>query len=907
MCSSINDNERSWGIQLISNINSIVEHNDLIIKRAGGESTISLKKKNNMFPDVLLYGDDSRTMILQGWELKMPDVLIENKDFIKDAQRKALALGLNSCLLWNFTYAVLYVKNQDNTFSILKQWTDTNHIRTRKDVERYREDWERLLNKVIIDINYYFVSGNLHNAKLGDVISNNIITSLIKRNKFLVAQKLKNDSFRNSEMQAYINSWWIEVKKEYENDESDKYNAYAKTIILNWANRITFAHMIKKKQAGAILIDNLKQDSTPLEVNDIFDMITSRCDFYNIFVSIKYNDCLPDVSWQDFVDYSCFLKENGINAFEQEALQNILEGSIATSRRAINGQYTTPPELAKILVKLTVKNWEDTILDCCCGTGTIPKEALKIKKAHMPINEAVESVWACDKYSYPLQIANLSMTDVDTMNLANRIFQHNALTLSFGENVDIVDPETGEKMHLLLPEFGSITSNLPFVGSSSIPEDDKNEIKKMHFTSNLDGRSDLSFYIAIKLADILKPSGTLGIIVSNSWMGTESGGKFIRELQKHYDLKQIHISSNERWFHNADVVTTIMILEKKSNSTNDGTVFWLWNKSLDDFAKDTDKEDILISSAILESEINPEIAKMSKYSSQELHDILNLNISYNAFFYNVRWLLDIKNKIIPIKDVFNVIRGARRGWDKMFYPKDGEHQIESEYLTKVLLNGKNVDYLDAVADKNAFCCSLSLEELTKLGHNGAIEWINRFAGQCNKKGRPLPEALAKRNCFWYEQDPAEICEIFTIMNPDKRIFFAKFDTPSFINQRLIGLNHNKNYEDIDLNLALLNSMLTIFYIEASGFARGLGVLDVNKDNISECFMLNPNLVNDEDRKRILFLFEKIKSRKIMTCAEELEDFDRIEFEHEVLKCFGIDQYFDDIKYSLLSMQKSRHR
>ena len=35
MCSSINDNERSWGIQLISNINSIVEHNDLIIKRAG--------------------------------------------------------------------------------------------------------------------------------------------------------------------------------------------------------------------------------------------------------------------------------------------------------------------------------------------------------------------------------------------------------------------------------------------------------------------------------------------------------------------------------------------------------------------------------------------------------------------------------------------------------------------------------------------------------------------------------------------------------------------------------------------------------------------------------------------------------------------------------------------------------
>ena len=53
-------------------------------------------------------------------------------------------------------------------------------------------------------------------------------------------------------------------------------------------------------------------------------------------------------------------------------------------------------------------------------------------------------------------------------------------------------------------------------------------------------------------------------------------------------------------------------------------------------------------------------------------------------------------------------------------------------------------------------------------------------------------------------------------------------------------------------------MLTMFYIEASGFGRGLGVLDVNKDSISKCYMLNPALVNDSDRQKILAAFEKVK-------------------------------------------------
>lgn len=905
MTTIIRRNERSWAIELISKINTITSTNDLIIKRAGGESTISTGRGNTMFPDVVLYGNKNQNIILQGWELKMPDVPIEDDTFIKDAQRKAIALNLNSCLIWNFTYAVLYIKDDKNHFVKLKQWDTTSHIHSRADVETYRSDWERLLEEIILEINCYFASGKFRNATLGDIISESTITTLIQRNKEVIADSLKKAAFRDSVMAAYIDSWWSGVKSEYEHDEIDKYKAYAKTIILNWANRIIFAHIIKNRQNGALIINELDYDTTPSEANEIFKKITSRCDFYNVFSAIRYDDILPEMSWQDFVEFSNFLKNNGIEQLNQEALQNILEGSVATSKRAINGQYTTPPELAKLLVRLTVKNWTDTILDCCCGTGTIPKAAIQIKKEQLSAKEAIESVWACDKYKYPLQVANISMTDSDTINLANRLFQHNALSLSVGEDVTIVNPETGNEMHLSLPAFGSVVSNLPFVPFEIISEDDKDKISKMEWATELDGRSDLYCYIAVKIADVIKSGGTLGIIVSNSWLGTNAGIKLIEVLKKKYCIKQVHISGKGRWFKNADVVTTIIILEKKQNSQASNTDFWLWKKSLEDLSKDNDAENTLVNSALLKTELDGTISKMSSYSQEQIDDILSLNVCYNALFHNVEWLLDVKEKAVPINNVFRVFRGSRRGWDALFYPQQGEHRIEDIYLRKVLINARNVTELTATADRDAFCCGVPLSKLEELGHTGALEWISKFADQRNGVGKLLPTVLKRKGMEWYELQDNEIAEIFTMMNPDQRLFFAKFETPSFVNQRLIGLTHKVDYPDEKLNHALLNSMFTMFYIEASGFGRGLGVLDVNKDSIANCYMLNPKLVNAADRKKILDAFERLQSRKIKKVSEELCDETRLAFEHEVLRSFGIDEYFEKIKASLLSMQEAR--
>lgn len=151
----------------------------------------------------------------------------------------------------------------------------------------------KLLEEIITEVNGYFVSGQFRNAPLGQIISESTITTLIQRNKEVVANSLRTNAIRDSVMDAYIDNWWLGVKSEYAQDESDKYKAYAKTVILNWANRIIFAHIIKYRQNGAMMVDEINYHKTPNEANTIFKRLLKDVIFIMCFrLSNIMNFCL---------------------------------------------------------------------------------------------------------------------------------------------------------------------------------------------------------------------------------------------------------------------------------------------------------------------------------------------------------------------------------------------------------------------------------------------------------------------------------------------------------------------------------------------------------------------------------------------------------------------------------------
>lgn len=695
----VNYNERSWAIEMITQINFIAENNDLLIKRAGGESTASVNPQLRMFPDVILYGDTNLTTILQGWELKMPDVPITDETFVKDAQRKARALHLDSCVICNFQYVQFYIyKKETDTFEMVRQWSHP-HIQTRQDVQTYHEDWERTLLDVVLAVNDYLKTHQLRSISLGDVLSDSAIDLLMNGYKYAVADNLKQKANSDSIMETRLNLWWKEESAEYKFDEPDMYLAYARNMILNWAYRILFAHLIKQRQNGALFVDKIDFHTTPIEADEIFKKITARCDFYNVFVGMRYNEVLPSNAWAALVEFSLFLREHGTVSINQTMFQYILERTVKRTKRNFNGQFPTPSVLARMLVKMTVHNWQEDCSDPCCGTGTIPHELIEIKSGKIGMSKAVETTWASDKYKTPLQVANLSMVSCDTINKANRLFQRNALELKVGDVVNIVNPMDGAMMEVSIPSFGAICSNLPFVSFENISDEDKVLLEKYVDAKVMDKKSDLCYGMVLYLSSLLKDNGYLGVIVSNAWLGTKAGEKFYHALTDFYYLEQVHISGNGRWFQNADVVTTILILRKKAKGevSMQSTSFFVWKKSLENIGNNSTLEQEIVSASLLNKVNDFSVVEQSTYTEMQIENLKSLNISYNAMFHDVLWLLDIKDKLVPLKSLFKVFRGSRRGWDELFFPTDNV-KIEKEFLKPALFNAKKLDNLGSGAE-----------------------------------------------------------------------------------------------------------------------------------------------------------------------------------------------------------------
>jgi len=241
----------------------------------------------------------------------------------------------------------------------------------------------------------------------------------------------------------------------------------------------------------------------------------------------------------------------------------------------------------------------------------------------------------------------------------------------------------------------------------------------------------------------------------------------------------------------------------------------------------------------------------------------------------------------------------------MFFPS-ANHGIEPEYIQRVLKSVRSIRSLIAHTDSDAFCCTRSIGELEELGHTGALRWIRRFENQVNTVGDPLSEALSRSGIYWHTMLPNTMADFVASINPDERLFIARLEQRSFVNQRLTRFITRNPDLDTDLCHALLNSVLGIFYLEALGFGRGLGVLDLSATKLSEnLFMLNPSLLSDEERGNICEKFDNLLGRNVLPIEEELRQPDRIDFDNVVFNAYEILEYKESVIGALMTLYKIR--
>lgn len=907
---SFNDNERSHVIQLISEINEYLRDRDIAIKRAGGERTInggSFVK----FPDVLLFSDKSQSLILQGWEAKCPDVPIDDQAFVSDARNKAKLLGCNSTVLWNFQYAQLHVCNDSGEFEIIESWTIDERIVNRDAISLYEGEWKAFLHNLIDIIAEFISTGKINHRLLGEALTESVMPTLINDNKGLLAESLKSYAARDITTKTFIDEWWETAHAEYVHDEQDPYFAYSKVVLINWLNKLLFANLIQNQFDPARMIGDISTGCKIAQAIDVFNCITEECDFHNVFEMLPFSDRLPDDTWEDLVTFNELLLECDMKQLEREYSHRILEGSISVAKRQVAGQYPTPDPLAKLLSEIAIRDSYGNAWDCCCGTGTIGCALWSRKKAILSEVDdnaekiAYETTWMSDIHDFPLQIATQSFSALSPLKTPLRVIKENVFDVTPGMPISLINPLNGDKEAFQIPSFKSIASNLPFVdfntSNVSIYDSIKEEIKtklREDYQVSLSDRNDLYCYITLYLEALLEDDGCMCLLTSNSWLCTSAGDGFMLALQAKFDIDAIYVNGTHRWFSNADVMNAILVLKKKTPDSRPECYLGSINASIDDLSNDDIRNSI--SRRVISHSSDCGFISECLITWEQMRQLRELGLSYYTMCHDVTFMLELVDSLCSAESLFDIKRGTKSGQDSFFYSSDKDF-VEEPFRIQLLKNFNDVKSFELSPSWYAFNCDKSLSYLEEHGFEKAANLIKSVS-------RPN-QSCRSHKPYWYTLPGGNSIAFATTMNPGGRLFFASAPSGrSFAaNQRAICFSPLDPDLDKELCLALLNSTLGMFLIEASAAPMALGALDTRAETFKKMYMLNPSLISQGQRDTIVSAFETLKSRNIKDALEELNEPDRERFDSIVLNAYGIERFSEQIRDSLTQMLRVRLR
>lgn len=876
-------NERSFAIDLIGHLKLAISKVNRPVKDAGGEHTIT-GEGGSLFPDVLLFGDRSNAVIMQGWELKMPDTSIDDQEFRENAETKARTLGLDSFLLWNVTTARLYrLDPGTDRFSACREWTDLSDITTRSMVIQNRSRWEALAEDILAEVNNLLTSGSIQGRPFIESYRTGGITNLLMMNAPELEKALEKIAISDTDFDAEMEVWWISHGAEY--FKGSREGVLAQAILSNWIAKFLFANILREQDDRARAIEAVEDHTTPDEALAIFKRLSQEINFWTIFSDFLGLNKVTPQAWDHLLQFNGLLRDLRVGSVDQAQLSDILETTVEVTTRKLRGQYPTPFGLARLVARLAAKDiLQDRVIDPCCGSGTIARAnaELKLVTGQLPASTVSEQVYASDQDPQAVQIATFAMTNPEMMHSPIRVFRRDAFTLTSDTEVEFTDPSDGTVIKERLGEFDGLTTNLPFIAQAGRKQYG-NALARVKADMGEDGkkftgRSDVAAYLPLSLAQIIRPGGRMAMIITNSWLGTDWGDAFYRELTKRFELRTVITSGAGRWFGNSDVVTNILVAERLESADQKRAPikFVTLKRRIEDLQTVEDARDI--ARQIVSARPLDDVMTLRAVTPEDLEKFRTLGLSGSAQFVDCDWALELP--LVPLSKFAFIRRGERRGMNDFFYPLNPE-AIEDEYLVPFAKSMAKQKRLSGTAEGIAFSCATSIDELVRLGHTGALNWINSHASPT------VIKKLGRSGKNWYQMDTDNLGSLVASVAYGQRIFVGRLDPPAFCDQRLVPIMPAPGV-DIDLLHALLNSTVSMFLIEGLGFGRGLGVLDLNKDRIeSSLHILNPMLLDQSARTRLLSAFKPLLKRDVMKVPDELSDKDRQNFDDVVLEEFSI--------------------
>jgi len=312
-------------------------------------------------------------------------------------------------------------------------------------------------------------------------------------------------------------------------------------------------------------------------------------DFEPIFKAGFYDEApLPDDT--DALDeINAFIHDMETYKLEEigsDVVGFIYERLIPDEERHQLGQFYTPPQIAEFIARWTIREPTDRVLDPACGSGTFLVKAYGRLRELKPLasesihKEILGQLYAIDINSFPAQISamNLAMRDVrhptSEMNVVVEDFFKTMPNQEVLAPFTIRTPEGEVRRRILIPLVNVVVANPPYTRWLEISESTRRAINTVIGETlqdyDLGARiragveTGIYMHFVIHASKFLSEGARLGMIISNSWLQTDSGVNFAKFLRENFKIKAV-VDFAARLFTLPLVATCVILLEKSSD------------------------------------------------------------------------------------------------------------------------------------------------------------------------------------------------------------------------------------------------------------------------------------------------------------------------------------------------------
>ncbi|MDR3669179.1 MAG: N-6 DNA methylase [Ignavibacteriaceae bacterium] len=939
-------NERAWSGQIISWIKESINNGTSIFQDATNDEGIKVESGSTKFPDVLLFLDKIAGIVFNGWELKYPDTAVDDREMLVNALEKAKQLRSNSFVTWNGSSAIIWLINDENyniaSLSKLKIYPKEEGISSRNDLadrQNYNQHEPKLrarLAEILHDLEQLYRVGKIREAL--NISSNivgaiaNVAEQIIPLLRNALFDKINDDETFQNQFGVWkiLESSTLKIlsSSSHRVERIDPIMVLAKFTYYKLIGKILFYKTLSENLSDRVTPLNLIQNTPVKQQLEAFFQQAKQIDYQAVFD----RDFTDELDFDANIDRLLYALLNVFSEIDFRYLPNevigfILENLVPKNEKRKFGQYFTSETLAYLVSMSALRTRDTIVFDPTSGSGTFLTAFYNILKYRGIANhqQLLNQVWGNDISHFPavLSVINLYKQDLVEQNNFPRVTRHDYFQLSPGQEMIYPDPVNERSfINVALPQFNAIISNFPFIQQEDIPNKYLSDKFRQEFQRNqlafvngrqfkINERSDYFTYCFYNSLKFLNTNGYIAAITSNAWLGKNYGIQFKRFLIDNFSIRYIFRSNAEHWFRDSKVSTIFTTVQRTIDDSP--TRFVTLNIKLEDYFTDETKNQHISMMEELYNEINycelptnNNWTRDAQFTSvfHKNDGKISVSIVERAYLEQQiisqeNWAINFlaqdplqqfrANLINPFPTILDAGRGTRTGWDSMHILKQedaDQNGIDNEFLLPVLKTSQDLSsiHYNSTNDSFLFVCNRPLDEIQ---HNfpNTFRWIQRWSNETNNTGVPLPNVLQNRHPYWYSLNPEEPANIFISINPNDKLFFAYCDESIYLNQRLVAIRVPS--EQVNIVAAILNSIVSLLFVELNGVSRNLGVLDLNADFFqSKMRILNPALLSDEAKERIITAFNTLAIRNVQNYDIEYQQVDRIQFDNTVLHEFG---------------------